>query len=88
MSNEKQARADIYGILATLAETTEPGGIVPASIIYISLGHSWDRHIQAASILDSLGLAVTSTSTIKLTPKGREAGNKVLAIMARGRGVS
>lgn len=74
----------LAAIMATLAETTEPGGYVPASAIYVALDMNLEMYNTIAAVGAHMGWLKISPETVSLTTDGRKQAEKFAVAFLQG----
>lgn len=79
--NKNDLLARIAALVSTLNE--EPGGMAPASLLYLALGMDMRSYSVVSDLAAQAGLVEKTSQTLTITPKGRELARKMDALMAR-----
>ncbi len=79
--NRNDLLARIAALVSALNE--EPGGMAPASSLYLALGMDMQSYSLVSDLASQAGLVKKTSQTLTITPKGREMARKVGALMAR-----
>ena len=80
----KQILVKLAAVMATLSETTEPGGAVPASSVYIGLGMDLEMYNTLVAVGSRMGWLTLTTETVGLTPAGRKQAEKFAVAFLQG----
>lgn len=78
--DKKQIIVKLAALMSALAEETQPGETMQASLLYLALDHDIDAYHVISNVGERLGWLRVTTTAISLTPAGRIKAEQFQAV--------